>query len=344
MKYTVQNISNYQAYSVLTLSPSEGNGLWFEPGQYVTISADGILATPTRCFSIVSSPHDTVLRLAFRVSGDVTQAISRLRIDDSVSIQGPFGDFTLSRANTPVVFLASGIGVTPFMSMLQQLIAERSRRPVIVLASNRSIASTPFHAELRQLIAQLPNGRIAFFTGDRAEGAIQSQITKEVLAQTKGAVGEAAEYYICGPATFSYRISKDLAHLGVPEEQVISEIFSQASNSVASRQLIRKVVYGSVLSFASLAALITGVDMIVTHNKAEAAYAQAHPAALTTASNTPAATQNTSADSTSGNSSTSSGSSNTTTTTPSPSYYTPTQTYAAPSSNYYYSPPVTSGS
>ncbi len=336
MKYSVQSVDNYQAYTVLTLQPAQGSGLWFEPGQYVTISADGLIATPTRCFSIISGPQDAHLQLAFRVEGAMTKTISRLRIGDSVSVQGPFGDFVLDASTRPLVMLASGIGVTPFISMLKQLVANDSRRQILILCTNRTKASTPFMDEISNLVAQLANAQAVFFVGDDAEGAVQGRITETTLQKVIDNVGRDAQYYICGPAVFDKGIQWNLRDLGVRDSDVHSEAFSQSSPSPNRNILATKVAIGSAFGFATLAGLIAGIDMIATHNKAEAAYAAAHPS---TQSLTPTS------------SSTDGASSPTTvpTTDPTPStntqtYTQPTQTYSTPSTNYYYSPPTTHAS
>ncbi len=341
MKYSVRSVQSYPAYSVVTLRPKEGGGMWFEPGQYVTISADGILATPTRCFSIISSPHDIDLQLAFRVSGGVTRAVSQLHITDRVSVQGPFGDFVIGHSNRPIVMIASGIGITPFLSMLRQLATEKSRRQLVLLTTNRSVASIPFHNEIRSLIAQMPNAQVGSFVGDGDEGVISGQIDEAVLRKAHAVVGDDAEFYLCGPANFSERTMRALREIGIPDEQVITEAFSRATKSPATTFLIRNVVMGSALGFASIAALITGVDMIATHNKAEAAYAKTHPNVLS-AAKVSATTNDGSA--TSGTSTTPTPSSSASTAT-APSYTKqPIQSYNTPSTNYYYSPPVSSGS
>lgn len=325
MKYSVSTVHNYQAYTLLTLRPTESDGLWFTPGQYVTISADGLLATPTRCFSIVSSPNETELQIAFRVGGKVTTEVSRLRIGDSVSIQGPFGDFVLEETSRPLVLIASGIGVTPFISMLRYLVQQGSTRPITILTTNRTVASIPFREEIEALTEQLPNAQLAFFVGDSGEGVISGQISARTLRAVADSADPNTLYYVCGPAQFDGRIQQSLREIGVPERNIRSEAFSQSTSTPARYSLIRRVVYGSAFGFAALAALITGVDMLATHEKAEAAYAAAHPSVRSNESES----SNAGADTNSSDSSS--------------NYSQVPQSYSVPTSTYY-SPPSSSAS
>lgn len=268
MKYLVQQIDDQSTYSVLTLKPADNQQkIDFEQGQYVAISAAGFIATPVRCFSIVSAPFEAQLQLAFRIDGKFTKAAAHLPIGTEVDVLGPFGEFTPPPENRPLVMLAGGIGITPFVSILRQMVHEKDMRPVVLLASNRSVASTPFYDEIKQLIAQLPNARFALYTTAPSKETQAGRINEEVLRQVKVYLGDTAYYMICGPDAFSSAMMQLLVQLGINESDSITEAFSQASSSRASRSLVGQVIAWSGLGLAVSSLAILAIDFANVYRK-----------------------------------------------------------------------------
>jgi ferredoxin-NADP reductase len=75
-----------------------------------------------------------------------------------LDVCAPRGSFTLKPGDNPVVLLSSGIGVTPVISMLHALAAERSARQVWWIYGARNRANHPFVEESHSLLEQLPYG------------------------------------------------------------------------------------------------------------------------------------------------------------------------------------------
>ena len=100
-------------------------GFDFVAGQYLTVTLpDPLYDDPKgnlRTFSIASPPHETNhLLVATRMTGSpFKRSLAEAPLGAAVSIFGPAGDFTLPAvAATPLVFIAGGIGITPFRSMI----------------------------------------------------------------------------------------------------------------------------------------------------------------------------------------------------------------------------------
>src|SRR5215472_15833099 len=100
-------------------------GFVFKPGQSMNVS---IIDPPetdakgnARTFSIVSAPHESELVIATRMRDTAFKRVLKaMPAGGRVSLRGPAGLFTLDPADSrPAVFLAGGIGVTPFASMLR---------------------------------------------------------------------------------------------------------------------------------------------------------------------------------------------------------------------------------
>ena len=103
----------------------------FVPGQWLSVKT----TTPggeemTRAYSIASPPTENG-RVAFCLNrvqdGFMSNYLCNLEVGETISFQGPFGDFTLRPPLRDTVFIATGTGVAPFRSMLHWLLAEKER-------------------------------------------------------------------------------------------------------------------------------------------------------------------------------------------------------------------------
>lgn len=132
-------------------------GLSFEPGQYLELSVPHRRpdARGTRReFSIVSAPSELPeLRIAYR-GGPAARSTFKRRLahaepGETLSATGVWGDFVLpSDSAAPVLMVAAGIGVTPFISQLRHLGAVGGRRDVVLVYLVRDVADLPFMDEI----------------------------------------------------------------------------------------------------------------------------------------------------------------------------------------------------
>lgn len=129
----------------------------FKAGQYATITLPATTDQPTTSqfhdFSIASSPNDHgKLKVAFRNSESFfkTKLLS-MPLGSPIILEGPSGNFTLpDTTDKPIVFIAGGIGITPFMSMLSAINEAKLPHQVTLFYSNRDTGSTVYSAELQQ--------------------------------------------------------------------------------------------------------------------------------------------------------------------------------------------------
>jgi ferredoxin-NADP reductase len=107
------------------------NNFVFRAGQYIDLTISDTQAGPatglTHTFSIASSPFDETLLVTTRMRDTVfKQTLSILPIGSAARIEGPMGSFGLhNNTGKPAVFLAGGIGIAPFLSMLSYAAGER---------------------------------------------------------------------------------------------------------------------------------------------------------------------------------------------------------------------------
>ena len=140
------------------------SGFDFTAGQYVHL----ILPNPPhtdaggnrRTFSIASGPHEAAdLRFATRMTGSaMKRSLAEVALGTPVEILGPGGSFTLHEdPSIPAVFIAGGIGITPFRSMVQDAVRRRLPHRITLVYSNRNPEGAAFHEEFTRLVAGCPN-------------------------------------------------------------------------------------------------------------------------------------------------------------------------------------------
>jgi ferredoxin-NADP reductase len=233
-------------------------------GQYAAVHFDRRgRKTPVRCFSIVGDPSDKQsISVAIKKTGKFTTALNQIKTGQIVYVQGPFGDFLLpDRTDTPLVFFAGGIGITPFISMLLDLASMSESNPVTLYYSCRSEEYLVFADMLEKIAASKPNIKIEILVKNGAlpmskrivykNGEINPQLIEQIV-DTQPAN---TDYYLCGPAGFMNSISRSLIHSGVYEDNVVIEAFGQRNLVSAQERFgVNKKIYmasalGLVLSF-----------------------------------------------------------------------------------------------
>jgi predicted ferric reductase len=120
--YTIDSFTVTGEVTELTLAPVK-SPMSYQPGQFVffEITSKGI-NTEIHPFSLISAPNSPHLSFAAKSLGDYTETLKLVKVGDPVLIEGPYGVFSyLNTANTHQLWIAGGIGVTPFVSMARSL-------------------------------------------------------------------------------------------------------------------------------------------------------------------------------------------------------------------------------
>ncbi len=224
---------------LLTLRRDEGERpLSFQPGQYSAINFEHQgKKSPTRCFSIVSGPTDQdILQFSMRVRGRFTTAVSKLEKDDLVNVTGPFGGFVFDLPKDKnAVFMAGGIGITPFMSMMRHLDKLNADNQVTLLYSCANQEDIPFKEELLEINKNHPNLHTIFVIGDGPADKIPEnnvatgRLSDELLDKvTKNDYTE-KKFFVCGPPGFMAAMAATVMKKGVNKERILTEAFTQSS-------------------------------------------------------------------------------------------------------------------
>ncbi len=209
--------------------------LAFEPGQYMEFT----LAHPKpdsrgnrRFFTLASSPTEEGLHLGVRFYANSSSFKKALyRIDGRTKmIAGQIaGDFTLPQdPRQKLVFIAGGVGITPFRSMLKYLLDMNQRRDIVLFYSNRTADEIAYQDIIRE--AQTKLGVKAFYTLTKTEtiprnwsglvGRIDEDMIEEAVPDY-----EERTYYVSGPPDMVRAYEHILKNLGVESNQVKKDFF-----------------------------------------------------------------------------------------------------------------------
>ncbi len=186
----------------------------------------------TRPFSLVSAPTDDYLAIATRMRDTAFKRVLKgLSAGAEFSIEGPFGDLTLhENTKRPAVFLAGGIGITPFHSISVDAAERKLSHTIILFYSNRRPEDAAFLEELMHLPEKNPNFT---FVGTMTD---MSSSTREWSGE-QGYIGATMLnkhvdqafmpiYYIAGPGAMVAAMRKMLNENGVSNDDIRTEEFS----------------------------------------------------------------------------------------------------------------------
>jgi len=245
-RYRVAAANRLDDFVTEIVMEPRGTPLRYEPGQFVFVSfrspemraqqravdislqrqvfsiRAGEIGNQFHPFSITSSPEDAALRITVKAVGDYTSALRRLESGADAIVEGPFGSFTNRGLAQPrQLWLAGGIGVTPFLSMARSL-PGGDARPVHFYFCVERPEEAHFLDEFRAIEAGREDFRVTvvsrdtdgFLTADRIAAENPELASSDVL--------------VCGPPAMITNLRKQLVAEGLPERQYHAEEFGFA--------------------------------------------------------------------------------------------------------------------
>lgn len=183
----------------------------------------------------ISGVEGSRLRLSVKRDGVVSRRLHDVLLPGSrVLVSGPHGDVHLQAESDearPVVLLSAGIGITPTLAMLRELVAFGSRRPTTVRHVARDETDLALWAEARDLMGRLPGATVQLYLSRggadacAAAGATPGRMRFDP-AWVDALRLQDADVYLCGPAGFLADARNALALGGVQPERVHVEVFT----------------------------------------------------------------------------------------------------------------------
>jgi len=213
---------------------SKPSGFNFNAGQAIDLILGDDPASnqsARHAFSIVSAPTERELIIATRMRDSAfKRALAALPIGSTARLEGPFGSFAWHNdRERPLVLVAGGIGITPFISILRQTAHEAWRRPISLIYSNRRPEDAAFLEELEELARWSAEFRLlATMTQmNRSARPWQGETARINETQLKKAAGQlqAPMHYLAGPSEMVNSVRQTLILAGVAEKHIRSEEF-----------------------------------------------------------------------------------------------------------------------
>lgn len=221
--FTVSDISRHGDTTAVTLSP-KGRAMRWRPGQFAFFRAPEAGLSEPHPFTIANAPRsDGALTLSIKGLGGWTRRLpGALRTGMSVQVEGPYGRFDFRKGSARQIWLAGGIGITPFLAWAESL-TEAERRNIHLVHCVRTPDEAIGEETLQAAAARNPR-----FSHQLVVTARDGRLTAERLTEMAPfAVGD-ADLWFCGPKGLKDGIVKGLKALGQTPRRVRFEHFEFA--------------------------------------------------------------------------------------------------------------------
>jgi predicted ferric reductase len=214
LMYAVESVTTNENIAQIWLRPL-GKTLAFYAGQFGFYRFHSMAVdTESHPFSISSGSDDGRLRLSVKGVGDYTKALQSVMVGDTVSIEGPYGNFSFTKIQSyRQVWIAGGIGITPFLAMAQSLPAGYD--VTLFYCTKTVLEAKVFLNELEYVTARNPGFRVVTVSDDQ-----QQRLSIDMVKQVS-----AADYLLCAPLGMMENLKKQLIDAGVSGKHVYYEEF-----------------------------------------------------------------------------------------------------------------------
>lgn len=173
-----------------------------------------------RWFTISSAPFEKHIMLTTRFSGDKASSFKKhlfaIKPGDVIEADGLEGDFIIDTPDRDYVFIAGGIGITPYRSILLDLDSQGKEIKGRLLYGNKD-GNLVFKEELEEIAAKHPDFKIEYFIGGQKIDGEAVRVAAEEL--------NSPIYYVSGPEPMVEAFEKTFLELGIPQEDTRRDYF-----------------------------------------------------------------------------------------------------------------------
>jgi len=205
-----------------------GNLRDYKPGQFliVRLVRDGKVSE-SHPFTISSSPTRDKLSISVKSVGDFTSTIGETKILDGAYIDAPYGRFSsLNHDDRNFVFIAGGIGITPFISMLRYMYDKKLEKNVTLIWGNKTEKDIVFKDELEKMSAEMPSLKVVYVMSKQEDwpgekGYVDAEKLKKYISNF-----QEGQFFLCGPPVMMGLVEKTLKNLGASRKRIHYERFA----------------------------------------------------------------------------------------------------------------------
>lgn len=218
--YKLIAINQLERATELVFEPSDKQKLDFKSGQFGFVSMKQEGFDEPHPFTISSAPNEQELRFTIKVLGDFTRRIrDQLSVGETAKIEGPYGRFDMQITNKTQIWVAGGVGITPFLSAMRDMQADDDRNITLfycVQQKNQAL----FLEEFEQKFDNSSNRKLIILESNHKEFA-----TMDIIKQHVGANASTADYFLCGPKPMVEGLKKSLKTAKIAKAKIHSEAF-----------------------------------------------------------------------------------------------------------------------
>ncbi len=218
-EYRVESVKAINDRVVAIEMAPRGRAMRYSPGQFIFVQffQTGI-STEAHPFSVSSTPGDGRLRIVVKALGDYTTRLQALSHGAIARIEGPFGKFSHHNyPNRRQVWIAGGIGITPFLSMAGALGGSDYRVDLYYSANSEDEAV--FLDELQALAERLEHLRVIPYFAD-TKGFLSARAVSEL----SGGLAD-KDIFLCGPPAMMRGLTDQFAKMRVRYHRIHSDEF-----------------------------------------------------------------------------------------------------------------------
>jgi len=210
----IKKISN----DISTIRFKSDKQISFKPGQFINIYLEGT-KKPAASYSIASSPDKEYIEITVKAVGEFSKRLCNLKKNDAVKAKGPFGHFYLDE-NKDLVFIAGGIGICPFKSMLDYAVEKGLKNNITLLYSCRTPDEIVYYNDLnsikeKNIKAVLTLTRYEGKDWHGEKGRLSKEMMKKYIKNIHNTV-----FYVCGLSGMADDIKNILKELNVSDENI----------------------------------------------------------------------------------------------------------------------------
>ena len=205
----------------------------FKPGQYCFITLKNLPFPdergPKRHFSIVNSPNEKgIITFTTRITDTgFKKSLKELALGTEVNLGPIAGVFTLPEdTQRPLVFIAGGIGITPFMSMLSYVQQQSLPYKITLIYSNRDQHSTAFLEEIQSFPKSIPGLKLVLTMTEDANWTGEKRMLDASFIKDYNQNVNDPFYMVVGPPPMVEAVQKALQEAGVEQVNIKIEKFS----------------------------------------------------------------------------------------------------------------------
>jgi predicted ferric reductase len=221
--YTVSSIKHPNSSTTeVTLSPKNESIKHKYAGQFLFVRFSGNKdLNESHPFTISSAPGEDKLRLTIKATGDFTRHLfEHLKEGTDAIVEGAYGLFNYKTGGPKQIWLAGGIGVTPFLSFLRDLSTELNH-DVDFYYTVRHPEESVFVEEIEGIVKKHPRlkAHIRF-------SSVHGSLSIDDMIQNAGGSLSGHEVYMCGPLPMVQAFEKKFLENGVPHDRIHYEEFN----------------------------------------------------------------------------------------------------------------------